>query len=270
MIKKLFIVLLFSLLIVSVGCKDKEEFVPGKIQAGHNFYDEDFFSYIKLSTNLSIIDGEIVPKYSITTQMKVNNGTARKIKYYQIDWITSDDTYETYYRNDEDAQNDSRFIGQEFLPFVRISGDSMKTIKGLFQYQRTINATIEEKELAYSEDVFTFSHDDFINSSNSIENVLSFGINYDDSDEENYRFKIFIDFVENTNPSHIDMQSWFEIDNGDVYPLMGLYHYATKSENYLSVSDEKITKEIVIKTLYIKLNYIINNETITAYYKLSI
>lgn len=259
--------LIFTLLILAltlVGCKKvPEEFVPEKIEANHEFLNDDFLSFIKLSTNLELDQDQIIPKYSMTAFMHITRGVNRKINYFQVDWITSDDTYDIYYRNELDTQNPSRFIAQEFLPFVKVSGNKIDSIKAYYKYESLINGVMETREVKYQEEVLKFNEDDFIETSNE-DDVLNLNINKHDINDDEYRFKYSINFKTDEIPIHLDMQSWIRTKDGNVYPLMGLYNYATFSENYISVSDEIINKVVEIEEIFMKIVYSYDNKTYTV------
>lgn len=258
--KKINLLLLFILLAVLVGCKgdNDDEFNPDKVEAEHSLFTEGFSSYVKISTNVAEEDGEIIPKYSITAFMHVLEGINREITYYQFDWVTSDNTFDTYYNRE--FGEPLRFIAQQFLPFVKVSGNAIDKISGLIKYKTKINDTFVKKEVKYSENIIKYNPSDYSEISNQ-DDVLSMNIYKFDFVDGNYHFKYQFNFKTTNEIVHLDMQSWFKTKNGDVYPLMGLYNYATKSENYLSVSDEVISGTVELDEIYIKVVYIYNNKT---------
>ncbi|HHX00169.1 MAG TPA: hypothetical protein GX740_02550 [Acholeplasmataceae bacterium] len=261
--KKHNFLLLLLLILTLVGCKkpvveEEEEFKPEKIEAEHSFIVDDFSSYIKLSTNLFLEEEEIVPKHSITAFMHIVKGVNREITYYQYDWVTVDGTFDTYYKRD--FSEPSRFIAQQFLPFVKVSGNEIDTISGLIKYKSKLDDVLEERVVKYKEEILKFNQSDFTNNSNHDE-ILNFNVYKFDFEDNDYHFKFAINFEIEAEPIHIDMQSWIKTKDDEVYPLMGLYNYATYSENYLSVSDEIVSGIVDIEEIYVKLVYIYKGNT---------
>lgn len=257
--KKLMLMVLTLLSLIAFGCR--ETYTPKPIAAGHGFYDEELFSFFTVSTVFEPKEEEIILKYAITAQMHIVTGTQRKLNVFQADWITLDDTYDSYYRFEKDDETDSRFAGQEFLPPMPMSGGGLKSISALYQYVRTVDNRFEEKTVSYYEPMLTYDAGEFSSPSLLPEGIPDFGVQYLDTDEQNYRFKFYIDFEDSLSPSHIDLQSFIQTAEGTVYPLWGLYHYAGIAKDYLSVSDEKVTREVPITAVFLKLLYYTNGTT---------
>ena len=261
--KKYLIFALIVLVSTLVGCNKKPvEFIPDRIEANHEFLNDDFLSFIKLSTDLELDQGQITPKYSMTAFMHIARGTNRKINYYQVDWITSDNTYDIYYRNEVAVTTPSRFIAQEFLPFVKVSDNAIDTIKAHYKYQSSINEVMEVREVKYKEEVLNFNEEDYTQISNQ-DDVFNISLKKSNLNDDKYRFKYSINFKTEDEAVHLDMQSWIKTKDGDIYPLMGLYNYATFSEDYISVSDEIVDKVVEIEEIYIKLIYSYNDNLYT-------
>ena len=261
--KKLNLFLLLILSIILVGCKKEdvgeEEFKPEKIIAEHEFINDGLISFIKLSSNLYQGENTIDLKHSITAFIHVTKGIYREITYYQFDYVTVDNTYETFY-NREFAKP-TRFVAHQFLPFVKVSGNAFAEVSGLIKYKTNLSLVIEEKEVKYKETILKFNENDYVNNSTN-DDIIEVAIYKFDLDDD-YHFKYKIDFKVENEPIHLDMQSWFKTTSGTVYPLMGLYNYATYAEDYLSVSDEIISGIVEIEQIYFKVIYIYNNKTYT-------
>ncbi|MCK9536071.1 MAG: hypothetical protein M0R05_00555 [Bacilli bacterium] len=261
--------LLILIILFLLGCDQKNNaFKPEKINANHSFYNSDFASFLKISSDVLIENDKLTPRYAITIHMRVSRGTERKIMYYQIDWISADDGYDTYYHIA--SVTDDRYVGQRFLPPSTVGDDAIKKVKAYFKYCHTVDGVAAENEYAYSEEIIAFPGNEFSSDISELQNKVDLGIVLNDDDSDDYRFKFYISFLNHDIPSHIDYQSWYETDNGSVLPLIGIYNYATLGDDYLSISDEKITKEITIKNIYMKLVYYDGDNVYNGQYKVSI
>ena len=105
------------------------------------------------------------------------------------------------------------------------------------------------------------TYDSSLNNSNSGKNQ------YSNRDVENYqkeldsiieedsnKYKVTINFSDLEN-GHFDFQAWFKLTSGEVVPFFGVYHYEVKRGSFVTLSYEKLPKDIVIKELYYTLNY---------------
>ena len=264
---KIYRLLLLFIILFLCGCNSEKDFVPDKIEAGHSFYNEDFSSYLIVSSDTIIENNNLIPRYGLTIHMRVSRGTNRRISYYQIDWIGAEDDYDCYYFIAKDS--DKRYVGQKFLPHSVIKGNEIKTIRAYFKYHRNWEGNFEEKEYAYEEEILTFPDDEFGNDLSETENIIDFGAFLNDNDSQNYRFKFYIDFLNADRPIHVDFQSWYETVDGKIMPLTGIYNY-TAIDNYVSVTDEKISKDIDMADLYYKLICYDGENVYTGQYKVSI
>lgn len=249
--KKIFVFINIFLVFFLVSCKKDNTYIAEKIEANHEFFNENFISFLKISTTLDKEDNDIYPKYSIIAYMHIVNGTERRITSYQVDWISGEDKYDTYYRNQLNVITPARFIAQQFLPFVRLEGDELHKVKVYYKYRAKIEDIFSVQEFKYEEDILKYSSDDYI----LLKNELPIDINIykNESDLTNYRLRFELLFNNGeTKKSHIDIQTWIKTTSGNIYPFIGLYNYATYSEDYISISDELIPRIVDIDEIYIK------------------
>jgi hypothetical protein len=260
-------IILLLLVIAFAGC-NKKPYKPEKIVADHSFINDDFDSHIELAGDIILTDSGLVVRQSITVIMRVVRGTGRKIEYYQIDWVSAAGDYQTYYNFAR--ENDFRYRGQKFLPLMPVGGGALSEIKARFEYFHVLDGAPERKEYAYAEEMIVFPEDNFITDLTEIGDLVDFGVVLNDADPDQYRFKYYINHAKKDAPSHIDFQAWCETVDGLIFPAFGLYHYATFGKDYFSGSDKKISKEIEITNIYIKLKYYDGDFERRGQYKISL
>lgn len=245
-------VLALLLALCFAGCK-KKPYVPERIIAEHEFFNEDFHTYIELEGDIIMKDDGPVVRQGITVLMQVLRGTGRKITYYQIDWESVAGDYDIYYHFA--TETDFRYRGQKFLPLTPVGGGALSVVKARFEYVHTLNEVPEKKEYTYAEEMIAFPENGFASDLSETEDIVTFGAILNDADPEYYRFKYYIDHADSEEASHIDFQVWAETADGLVFPAFGIYHYATTGKDFMSGSDKKISKEIEIVKLHMKLVY---------------
>lgn len=254
--KKIYIVfLLFLFFFVLSSCKKDDVFIPEEIAAEHQFYDENFYNYIRYINFPYFEKTKTTFKQSLTTYMGIKTGTNRSIDYYQFDYSHS---YKETYFNVEPTVLDGgivRRFSHEFLP-ESIIKSKINSIYGKIVYSHTIDLITETKTYLFKESFFTT---ELINSSfsNSNQNdaVLFSFLNNSIKTEPFYRFKINAIVPKNSTPYHLDFQTYIKTTSNDIYPFMGIYNYNLINEDYISISDLKVDKQIDIEEILIYAEY---------------
>lgn len=254
--KKLYlIVILFISIFILTACKKEEPYAPEKIEAQHQFYEEHFYNYIRYLNFPYYQNNKTMFKQSLTTYMGINNGTSRSINSYQYDYLHS--RLETYF-NLEPTMLDggvARKFSHEFLPEYHFE-TKIKEISGKVVYSHVVDTVKETKTYLFKEIFFDIDSIDSNFSENNQNDIVKFNfINNTIDSEPYYRFKINAIIPKTTKPYHLDFQTYIKTTTDEIYPFMGLYNYNLIDEDYISISDLKVDKNINIKSIYIYAEY---------------
>jgi hypothetical protein len=134
------------------------------------------------------------------------------------------------------------------------------------------NGETQTKDLELSQKVLQLNRSElkdpkFASNSNDFATV-TFMI--DSMTTTDYSAYIKFEFKNKENPFSVNMQSWLVSDDNSIYPFIGLYNYATP-ENFTQISPSKISKFLNPKYIYMKMEYITDNNAVqTMYYRVSI
>lgn len=268
--KKGFILLLFSLLLVS-GCSKMKGLQYDKIVAEHDIYYQDLNSYFLVNAK-PVLDQEIIKvKYAITIYANIVSGTGRYFNYYQVDWTTDTGRIDQYYHIFmEDARK--RSYAQNFFPYNYVYGASITKVDVLFDYEYLQAEESIEVKAKYSEELMNLQASELSDSKfvNSLENYQIELLAIKRKAEDFIRFKLNIRFLDLKESSHIDFQSWIVTDKDEIYPFYGIYHYQLDNGDYISVGDEMIEDIIKFKEMFCKIKYYHQDTLYEEYYKMNI
>lgn len=256
--KKILIIFILSISLLNLSaCKKGKDYEPEKIVAEHQFFDDNFYNYIRYINYPYSNNNSIIFKQSLTAYMGVKNGTSRSINSYQYDYSHS--KLEIYYNLDPRKLEGGtlRRFSHEFLPEY-LFDEKIKSISGKVNYSYKEDAIEHIKTYTFKE---IFFNEGFIDSSFTEEKqIVEFTFSIISNSNENFnRLKINAIIPKTNNPFHLDFQTFIKTKSGDVYPFLGIYNYNLIDEDYLSISDLKLDKEIDIDYLLIYAEY--NNGT---------
>lgn len=254
--KKLSIIfiLLISVFTLSACIKEKP-YSPEKIIAEHQFYDENFYNYIRY-VNFPYINNETIKsKQSLTAYMGIKNGTQRSIDSYQFDYKHSH--LETYFSLEPTLLDGGivRKFSHEFLPAFDLES-KITDISGKVVYSHIIDAIKETKTYLFKETFFgvDYTNSTFLENNQTDSIKFSFTNNTINS-ETYYRFKINALVPKTSNPYHLDFQTYLKTTTDEIYPFMGIYNYHLIDEDYISISDLKVDKKINVESILFYAEY---------------
>ncbi len=259
--KKLLLFYILLMVLVLVGCKKDEEFIPDIITGNHTVIDEDLDIYLLVQGKP--INNEL--NYAITIYSDFNKGerTSRHYSYYQVDYYTNDSKMEQYYHLfDYITDGTERSYAQQFLPYNKLS-DTLKELFVKFEYSYMIGEVVYERELTFKEEVIIFD-----DRKNYLTEISDYSVNISKTldDKENSRFKLSLN-VNKEKEGHLDFTAFVKLSDGNIYPLYGLYHYNFERGNYASVSDTIINGNVEIVNVYYVFNeHLTNGEVNYLYY----
>ncbi len=254
--KKTFLIFIISISIFTLSaCNRLKPFTPEEINAEHQFYDEDFYNYIRYVNFPYIKNNTTKFKQSLTTYMGIKNGTGRSIDSYQFDYTHS--RLETFFNLEPTMLNGgiARKFSHEFLPEHSFES-KIKNISGKIIYSHIVNDIKETKTYLFAESFFDTDIIDPSFSENELDGSLVFTFNNNTINTESYyRFKINAIVSKTNRPYHLDFQTYIKTTSNEIYPFMGIYNYNVIDEDYISISDLKVDKQIDIDSILIYAEY---------------
>lgn len=248
--KKYLTVLLLLISIFLINCGEDIKYVPKKpdeienfkkVEATHqnSFIDINTYILIKNKPNKNSL------LTSITLQMDFirGNKTNRFYEYFQFDYSLDNNKFYSDYHVFDNIDGQIRNYGQNFMPYYELNSP-LNNFSFLIKY--SYDEKDENQDNKHYEKSFTFSENIIKYTDNLYEENSFYKLNVTKtSDDKFYRYKLSLS--NSITEGHIDFQSFMVLDNGDIYPFIGLYNYSYVNGNYNLVSDEKLLKEINIK-----------------------
>lgn len=264
--KKSLLILLIILSLFAFGCKKEKRLKYNKIEAEHVIEDQYMSSFVLLKTiphegNMKDL------RHSITVFCDFLKGSGRYYHYYQVDYTSNDDEIDQYYHVFNNQDGDERKYSQNFLPYYKFSG--VKNIDVLFEYEFSLdNINVVTQEVKYHEDVITLDED--LDEFKTEINDFEFIVNEVVKEEEDYNlYNIFFN-IGDLKGGHIDLQTWIETSDNQLFPFVGIYHYQLDRGNYETYGYERIDKKVNVNKVYFKVNYYKDNNVTTYLYQKSI
>lgn len=252
--KKYLIFIITFLLLFTISCNDYK-YVPKKPDEIENFQKvdgkhekqcDDVSPYILIKNKL--VKNKLM--YSMTLYMNFERGTqetgikmSRFYKYYQVDYYLENNEFLCDYHVFDEIDGALRVYGQNFMPYYELESNLDKIMLQVKYSYALYNESTKEndtynKELNISETIIKYDNTKEYNDNKydiRIKNV---------SEEEKNEYKVSFT-IDKSLYGHIDMQIYVMLDDGNIYPYFGVYHYEYKNGNYLSVSSEKTNNKIV-------------------------
>lgn len=249
--KRICIYLLLVMLILITGCKKNkvdEDFTPNILEGTHTIIENDLDIYLLIQGKP--INNEL--KYAITvySDFKKENRTSRHYSYYQVDYYTNDSNRNQYYHFfDYATDGTERSYAQQFLPYNKLS-DKLKEVIVMFEYSFMIGEVVYEEKCTFKEEMISFD-----SNKNYLDEITDYNVSISKTLDENQnsRFKLAID-INHEKVGHLDFTAFVKLNDGNIYPLYGLYHYNFDRGNYVSVSDTVIKGDVEIENVYYVFN----------------
>ena len=274
--KKLLLIIIIFLFVFFVGCKKDEEpqekedeeiiKTAEPVIATHEYdLDNDEvnpYIVIKGLPSDDAIDYSIIAFLNFPKNFNGKVLTKRYYNYLQCDYYTDNDLT-TYYHTFDHADDDGGHLSNafNFCPRYHTSNLLTKVCMEL-RYEYELDAIHQDKTVKFEENILRFED---IKISEIIEDNDICDIIVKKNDEEDfYRYKISIKLDE-INNGHYDIQTWLEVDD-KIIPFIGYYHYRTLNGDINSVSDEKISIDRTVSSVYYMLRFYDSNGNITEYY----
>lgn len=277
--KYLLIFLLLVLLTPLFSCDERIKYNPPtpdeienfkRVEGTHTIIDEDVSSYVVIRNKPSK-NGILT---SITLYMDFAKGerTNRLYKYYQFDYYDKNDKFGYDYHIFDSIDGQIRKYGQNFMPYYHL-----ENLIKYFQYQikykyemynkETHQKDLFEKEINICENIIEFGNkDDYQDKSSEYEIIIT---DNTITKEDFYRYQVTIRKI-NDGIGHFDMQCYVELEDGNIIPYLGIYHYNLDYKKFQSVSDEELSKEYKIKNFYFRIiENNLNNNNVEYTYKIA-
>ena len=160
------------------------------------------------------------------------------------DFLKGSGRYYHYYQVDYTSNDDE--IDQYYHVFNNQDGDERK------YYQNVI--TLDEDLDEFKTEI----------------NDFEFIVNEVVKEEEDYNlYNIFFN-IGDLKGGHIDLQTWIETSDNQLFPFVGIYHYQLDRGNYETYGYERIDKKVNVNKVYFKVNYYKDNNVTTYLYQKSI
>lgn len=229
----------------------------------HVSYNYDIDAYIKMSTNVANDNnGKITVKHTDTAYIYANYNKLLNDVMFQFSALKKDGGME--YISGIDYWNSSSAPTVHTMQSSKvIEGDQYDTLFGKLQY--SIINDKGDKEIRYAtfaEKMITLKKSETKSSKFKSINSLPGKFNFSvlvfqpSSDTDNYSITNTITLNNKGEKFHIDYQAFGLTEDGDIFPVGGIYNYYINETGSTSINvSSKVAKNLGLKTIFVKVYY---------------